>query len=49
MSKDQMLRIGLAIHHIAMSVDDETLAKIEPYLKNIEQTVLEDKGENNEN
>ena len=43
MNKDQMLRIGLAINHIAMSVDDETLKKIEPYLKQIEETVLEDK------
>jgi hypothetical protein len=43
MNKDQMLRIGLAINNIAMSVDDETLKKIEPYLKQIEQTVLEDK------
>ena len=42
MNKDQMLRIGLAINHIAMSVDDETLKKIEPYLKQIEQVVLED-------
>lgn len=43
MNKDQMLRIGLAINNIAMSVDDETLKKIEPFLKQIEQTVLEDK------
>ena len=35
------LKIGLDIQHIAMSVPDNILAKIKPYLNDIEQQVLE--------
>ena len=35
------LKIGLSLNHIAMSVDDDTLARIKPHLKEIERVVLE--------
>lgn len=41
MTKQQILAIGLAIHHIEMTVDEKTAEKIEPYLDTIEKTVLE--------
>lgn len=40
MSKDKrFLNMALAIHKIAFSVDDETLNKIDPYLKEIESII----------
>ena len=41
MTKEQMLKIGLALNRIAMLVDDSTLEKIKPSLDEIEATVLE--------
>ena len=41
MTKQQILDIGLAIHHIEMTVDEKTVEKIKPYLDTIEKTVLE--------
>lgn len=35
------LKIGLSLNHIAMSVDDDTLARIKPHLNEIERVVLE--------
>lgn len=40
MDKNDNLQIGLAINHIAMSVDDETLETIKPWLNRIEEIVL---------
>ena len=40
MDRNDNLQIGLAINHIAMSVDDETLERIDPWLKRIEEIVL---------
>lgn len=40
MDKIDNLQIGLALNHIAMSVDDETLETIEPWLNRIEEIVL---------
>lgn len=40
MDRKDNLQIGLALNHIAMSVDDETLEKIEPWLNRIEEIVL---------
>lgn len=34
-------KIGMDLHHIAMSVPDHVLTKIKPYLDDIEQQVLE--------
>ena len=39
MTKEDKFRVGMDIHHIAMSVDNATLRKIEPYLKSIEAVV----------
>ena len=40
MDKNDNLQIGLAINHIAMSVDDETLERIKPWLNRIEEIIL---------
>lgn len=40
MTNVEKLKIGLALQHIAMSVDDETLARIKPYLNTIEDTIV---------
>lgn len=45
MSKDKELRIGLALHKIAMVLSDEEFEKVKDYLKEIETAVLEDKGD----
>ena len=42
------LKIALDIQHIAMSVPDHILAKIKPYLNDIEQQVLEGKKKSEE-
>lgn len=42
MDKKSNLKIGLALQHIAMSVDNETLAKIKPWLNQVEQVVAND-------
>lgn len=36
MTREDKFKIGMAIHKIAMSVDNNTLHKIEPFLKEIE-------------
>lgn len=41
MTRDQRLKMGLALNHIGMSVDDETYKRIKPYLDQIEQVALE--------
>ena len=41
MTKEQQLKMGLALNHIGMSVDDETYKRIKPYLDQIEQVALE--------
>ena len=46
MSKEAELKIGMAIHKIAMVVSEEDLKKIGQYLKDIENAVLEDGKEN---
>ena len=40
MTNVEKLKIGLALQHIAMSVDDETLNRIKPYLNTIEDTII---------
>lgn len=40
MDKKDSLQIRLAINFIAMSVDDETLETIKPWLNRIEEIVL---------
>lgn len=40
MTKGEKLKVALALQHIAMSVDDETLARIKPYLNTIEDTIV---------
>ena len=46
MTKQQILAIGLAIHHIEMTVDEKTAEKIKPYLDTIEKAVLEADDDN---
>ena len=41
MTREQQLKMGLALNHIGMSVDDETYKRIKPYLDQIEQVALE--------
>ena len=41
MTREQQLKMGLALNHIGMSVDDETYRRIKPYLDQIEQVALE--------
>jgi hypothetical protein len=41
MTKEQSFQIAMAIHKTVMVVDDATLKKIEPFMKEIEQVVLE--------
>ena len=48
MDKNDNLQIGLAINHIAMSVDDETLETIKPWLNRIEEIVLRDSSDEHE-
>lgn len=48
MDKNDNLQIGLAINHIAMSVDDETLERIKPWLNRIEEIVLRDSSDEHE-
>lgn len=48
MDKNDNLQIGLAINHIAMSVDDETLEIIKPWLNRIEEIVLRNTSDNAE-
>ena len=40
MSRADTLKIGLAIHHIAMILDTESYMKVQPHLKTIEETCL---------
>ena len=40
MTKEDKFAIGMAIQNIAMSVDDETLNRIKPYLNTIEDTIV---------
>lgn len=40
-ARDKGLAIALAIHRLVNKVDDDTLAKIKPELKEIEDTTLE--------
>lgn len=40
MAKEDLLRIALALQEIALSLDDETLAKVKDKLKQIENIVL---------
>lgn len=40
MTKEDKFAIGMAIQKIAMSVDDETLNRIKPYLNTIEDTIV---------
>lgn len=47
MSKEKMLKIGLKLQAIAMSVDDVTLTRIKPFLEEIENAILEE-GEEDE-
>ena len=42
MDKKHELKIGMALHKIAMVVSEEDLKKIGGYLKEIEDAVLED-------
>lgn len=51
MTKKDMFKIGCALNNIACLVCDATLKKIEPYLKEIENIVLDDadNGKENEN
>lgn len=46
MKKETELKIGLAIHKIAMTVSEEDLKKIGQYLKDIENAVLEEGKDN---
>lgn len=39
--KDNALKIGLALNNIALSCDDATLDRIRPYIKAIEDNMLE--------
>ena len=39
--KEWSLNVGLALNHIGMVVDDETMKKVDPWLKQIEDTVTE--------
>ena len=48
MDKNDNLQIGLAINHISMSVDDETLETIKPWLNRIEEIVLRDSSDEHE-
>lgn len=48
MDKNDNLQIGLALNHIAMSVDDETLETIKPWLNRIEEIVLRDSSDEHE-
>ena len=41
MTREQQLKMGLALNHIGMSVDDDTYKRIKPYLDQIEQVALE--------
>lgn len=43
--KNNILKIGIAINKIAMSVSDVDLERIKPYLEEIENNVLEMAGE----
>ena len=40
MAKEDLLRIALALQEIALSLDDEALAKVKDKLKQIENIVL---------
>ena len=42
MAKEDLLRIALALQEIALSLDDETLAKVKDKLKQIENIVLKE-------
>lgn len=42
MNNQNMMKVALAINHIAMAVDDATLDKIKNYLNDIEQIILAD-------
>lgn len=46
MTKEKALKLGLALNHIGMLVDDETYARIKPYLDELENGIIElDEGE----
>lgn len=47
-TKEMQLKIGLALNHIAMALDDATYKRIKPQLDVIEKTVLELTEEKNE-
>ena len=47
MKKENELKVGMALHKIAMVVSEEDLNKIGKYLKEIEDVVLKD-GEEDE-
>ena len=42
MAKEDLLRIALALQEIALSLDDESLAKVKDKLKQIENIVLKE-------
>ena len=42
MTKQDGLKIGLALNHIAMSVGDTTLKKIKPFLDTIEEICVKE-------
>ena len=42
MNKSDGLRIGLDLNHIAMHLDDVTLAKVKTYMKEIEKICLKE-------
>ena len=48
MTKQDGLKIGLALNHIAMSVGDTTLKKIKPFLKQIEEICVKEVEKDNE-
>ena len=42
MAKEDLLRIALALQEIALSLDDESLAKVKDKLKQIENIVIKE-------
>lgn len=48
MNREDKFTIAMAIQKIAMSVDDDTLKKINPYLKEIETTIIKSEKQKNE-
>lgn len=48
MNREDKFTIAMAIQKIAMSVDDDTLRKINPYLKEIETTIIKSEEKSND-